>query len=186
MRVCVPNKEVANLAPIQNAQESSQEMSMAPVRGTHAQPPGRHLLLTLEGEAAIENLHTAERENYVTANADNAVWLNAHTAPTNTPHPPPRYQDCMPGTCSSYTYQQGQTRATPNKGTRTGGHTCASPCTTGCTGPPPPATSSGQPPPWLSPTPEQPAPPGSGPTRAPSSAGQQRPSRPASPATKAS
>ena len=50
---------------------------------THTQPPGTHLLLTLEGEAAIENVHTAEGEDYVTANADTAVWLHAqgHTTP---------------------------------------------------------------------------------------------------------
>ena len=50
---------------------------------THAQPPGTHLLLTLEGEAAVENVHTAEGEDYVTANADTAVWLHAneHTTP---------------------------------------------------------------------------------------------------------
>ena len=39
----------------------------------HTQPPGTHLLLTLEGEAAVENVHTAEGENYVSANADTAV-----------------------------------------------------------------------------------------------------------------
>ena len=59
---------------------------------THAQPPGTHLLLTLEGEAAVENVHTAEGEDYVTANADTAVWLHAHehtTPPTVVPgsHP---------------------------------------------------------------------------------------------------
>ena len=59
---------------------------------THAQPPGTHLLLTLEGEAAVENIHTAEGEDYVTANADTAVWLHAHehtTPPTVVPgsHP---------------------------------------------------------------------------------------------------
>ena len=59
---------------------------------THAQPPGTHLLLTLEGGAAVENVHTAEGEDYVTANADTAVWLHAHehtTPPTVVPgsHP---------------------------------------------------------------------------------------------------
>ena len=59
---------------------------------THAQPPCTHLLLTLEGEAAVENVHTAEGEDYVTANADTAVWLHAHehtTPPTVVPgsHP---------------------------------------------------------------------------------------------------
>ena len=59
---------------------------------THAQPPGTHLLLTLEGETAVENVHTAEGEDYVTANADTAVWLHAHehtTPPTVVPgsHP---------------------------------------------------------------------------------------------------
>ena len=59
---------------------------------THAQPPGTHLFLTLEGEAAVENVHTAEGEDYVTANADTAVWLHAHehtTPPTVVPgsHP---------------------------------------------------------------------------------------------------
>ena len=59
---------------------------------THAQPRGTHLLLTLEGEAAVEHVHTAEREDYVTANADTAVWLHAHehtTPPTVVPgsHP---------------------------------------------------------------------------------------------------
>ena len=52
---------------------------------THTQPPGTHLLLTLEREAAVENVHTAEGEDYVTANADTAVWLHAHehtTPPT--------------------------------------------------------------------------------------------------------
>ena len=44
----------------------------------HTQAPGAHLLLTLEGEAAIENVHTAEGEDYVRANADTAVWLHAH------------------------------------------------------------------------------------------------------------
>ena len=51
----------------------------------HTQAPGAHLLLTLEGEAAIENVHTAEREDYVRANADTAVWLHAHEHTT----PPP-------------------------------------------------------------------------------------------------
>ena len=59
---------------------------------THTQAPGAHLLLTLEGEAAIENVHTAEGEDYVRANADRAVWLHAHkhtTPPTMVPgsHP---------------------------------------------------------------------------------------------------
>ena len=59
---------------------------------THAQPPGVHLLLTREEEAAIEKVHTAEGEDYVTANAETAVWLQAqeHTAsPTVVPgaHP---------------------------------------------------------------------------------------------------
>ena len=59
---------------------------------THAQPPGTHLLLILEGEAAVKNVHTAEREDYVTANADTAVWLHSHehtTPPTVVPgsHP---------------------------------------------------------------------------------------------------
>ena len=52
---------------------------------THTQPPGLHLLLTLEGEAAIENVHTTEGGDYVTANTDTAVWLHAQehmTAPT--------------------------------------------------------------------------------------------------------
>ena len=55
---------------------------------THAQPPGTHLLLTLEGEAAVENVHTADGEDYVTANADTPVWLHAHehtTPPTVVP-----------------------------------------------------------------------------------------------------
>ena len=55
---------------------------------THTQPPGTHLLLTLEGEAAIENVHTAEAEDYVMANTDTAVWLHAHehtTPPTVAP-----------------------------------------------------------------------------------------------------
>ena len=59
---------------------------------THTQPPGTHLLLNLEGEAAVENVHTAEGEDYVTANADTAVWVHAHehtTPPTVVPgsHP---------------------------------------------------------------------------------------------------
>ena len=59
---------------------------------THTQAPGTHLLLTLEGEAAIENLHTAEGEDCVTPNADTAIWLHAHEhnmAPTGVPgsHP---------------------------------------------------------------------------------------------------
>ena len=41
---------------------------------THTQPAGTHLLLKVEGEAAIENVHTAEGEDYVTANAAIAVW----------------------------------------------------------------------------------------------------------------
>ena len=44
----------------------------------HTQAPGAHLLLTLEGEAAIKNIHTAEGEDYVLANADTAVWLHTH------------------------------------------------------------------------------------------------------------
>ena len=54
----------------------------------HTQPPGTHLLLTLEGEAAVKNVHTAEGEDYVTANADTEVWLHAHehtTPPTVVP-----------------------------------------------------------------------------------------------------
>ena len=52
---------------------------------THTQPPGTHLLLTLEGEAAVKNVHTAEGEDHVTANADTAVGLHAHehTTPPN-------------------------------------------------------------------------------------------------------
>ena len=58
----------------------------------HAQPPGTHLLFTLEGDAAVQNVHTAEGEDYVTANAHTAVWLHAHehtTPPTVVPgsHP---------------------------------------------------------------------------------------------------
>ena len=55
-------------------------------------PPGAHLLLTLEGEATIKNVHTAEGEDYVTANTDTAVWLHAqeHTAaPTMVPESHP-------------------------------------------------------------------------------------------------
>ena len=55
---------------------------------THAQPPSAHLLLALEGEAVIENIHTAEGEDYVTANANTAVWLQAQvhaTPPTMVP-----------------------------------------------------------------------------------------------------
>ena len=55
---------------------------------THTQPSGTHLLLTLEGEAAVKNVHTAEGEDYVTANADTALWLHAHehtTPPTVVP-----------------------------------------------------------------------------------------------------
>ena len=44
----------------------------------HTQAPGTHLLLTLEGEAAIQNVHTAEGGGYVRANADTAVRLHAH------------------------------------------------------------------------------------------------------------
>ena len=63
-----------------------------PDAGTHTQPSGTQLLLTLEGEATVENVHTAEEEDYVTANADTAVWLHAHkhtTPPTVVPgsHP---------------------------------------------------------------------------------------------------
>ena len=59
---------------------------------THTQPPGTHLLVTLEGEAAIENLYTAEGEDYLTANAGTVVWLHADehtTLPTVLPgsHP---------------------------------------------------------------------------------------------------
>ena len=58
----------------------------------HRQAPGTQLLLNLEGEAAIKNVHTAEGEDYVRANADTAVWLHAHehtTPPTMVPgsHP---------------------------------------------------------------------------------------------------
>ena len=47
------------------------------------QAPGTHLLFPLEGEAAIEKVHTTEAEDYVTANADTAVRYHAHqhTAP---------------------------------------------------------------------------------------------------------
>ena len=59
---------------------------------THTQPSSTHLLFTLEGGAAIENVHTAEGEDHVTANADTAIWLHAHehtTPPTVVPgsHP---------------------------------------------------------------------------------------------------
>ena len=49
----------------------------------HTQAPGAHLLLTPEGEAAIENVHTAEGEDCVRAKADTGVWLHAreHTTP---------------------------------------------------------------------------------------------------------
>ena len=49
---------------------------------THAQPSGAHLLLTLEGEWVIENIHTTEEEDYVTANADTAVRLHTQEHPT--------------------------------------------------------------------------------------------------------
>ena len=64
--------------------------SLAPRRsrtcGSGTQPPGTHLVLNLEGEAAIKIVHTAEGDNYVMANADTAVWLHAHedTAPPTT------------------------------------------------------------------------------------------------------
>ena len=45
---------------------------------THTQPAGTHLLLNVEGEAAIKTVHTAEAGDYVTANADTVVWLHAH------------------------------------------------------------------------------------------------------------
>ena len=50
---------------------------------THAQPPGTHLLLTLEIEAVIQDIHTTEGEDYVTANADTRVALHTkeHTTP---------------------------------------------------------------------------------------------------------
>ena len=38
-----------------------------PDRGAHAPAPGTHLLLTLEGEAAIEDVHTAERGGLLTS-----------------------------------------------------------------------------------------------------------------------
>ena len=56
------------------------------------QAPGAHLLLTLEGGAAVANVHTAQGGDHVRANADTAVWLHANkhtTAPTMVPgsHP---------------------------------------------------------------------------------------------------
>ena len=48
-------------------------------------PPCTRLLLSLEGEAVIENIYTTERADYVKANADNAVWLHTRdhtTLPT--------------------------------------------------------------------------------------------------------
>ena len=65
---------------------------VAPGRGGAHAGSGTHLLLTLEREAAIEGVHTAEGDDYVRANADTAVWLHAqeHTiAPTMVPgsHP---------------------------------------------------------------------------------------------------
>ena len=60
----------------------------------HTQAPGAHLLLTLEGEAAIENVHTAEmRTTYGRTQTTRCGYT-----PTNTPHPPPLYQGPTPGT----------------------------------------------------------------------------------------
>ena len=49
----------------------------------HAQPPGTHHLLTLEAEAVIKNVHSAEGEDDVSANTGTAVCLHTqeHTAP---------------------------------------------------------------------------------------------------------
>ena len=59
---------------------------------THAQPRSTHLLLTLEGDAAIETVNTTEGADHVTANTDTAVWLHPQehtTSPTMVPgsHP---------------------------------------------------------------------------------------------------
>ena len=48
---------------------------------THTQPPGTHLLLTLEGEAAVKNVQTAEGEDYVTANRSMGARSRAHHTP---------------------------------------------------------------------------------------------------------
>ena len=52
---------------------------------THTQAPGRHLLLTLEGQAAIESVHTAEGGDYLMRTQTPRYGYT----PTNTPHPAP-------------------------------------------------------------------------------------------------
>ena len=48
-----------------------------------ADTPRAHLLLTLEGKAVVQTIHTTEGEYYVTANADTAVWLHTQEHTTS-------------------------------------------------------------------------------------------------------
>ena len=103
-----------------------------------------------------------------------------------TRHSQPQYQGHTPGTLSSYTCTQVRRRRRPGRAGQTDRYTCVPPCMKGCRSPSSQTTSYHQPPPRPNPTPRQPPPPGSGPTHAPRAAVQRRPSKPASPATKAS
>ena len=149
---------------------------------THTQPPGTHLPLTVEGEAAIKDVHTAEGQDYVTANADTAVWLHAHehtTAPTVVPgsHPWHVVIVRLPTGAGTGSTQQGWADRWA--------HVCAS-LHDGLHRPSlishtlELATTTAESSPGRPPTP------GSGPTRAPSTARQRKPSRPPSLTTRAS
>ena len=97
----------------------------------HTQPPGTHLLLTLEGEAAIENVPTAGGEDDVTGNADTAVRLHAHehtTHPSVVPGSHPWHViilqlptgsstgDPQQGWADRHTLEQAPTTAEPHSG----------------------------------------------------------------------
>ena len=135
---------------------------------THTQHPGTHLILTLEGEAAVGNVHTAAGEEYM--NADTAVWLHAHE------HTTPRtvVPGSHPWNVVIVRLPTGADTGSAQQGWRTGGHTCAPPCTKGCTDPLSPVTPYSRPPRRPNPTPGRPPPPESGPTRAPSTARQRK------------
>ena len=150
-------------------QHRGAHVPVAPAAETHTQPPGTHLLLTLEGEAAVGNVHT--------------VWLHAHghtTPPTVVPGVTPlarghratahrgRYRKRLTGMGGQVGTRvrlpaRGVAQTLPHQShPRAGPHHGRIP-------------HQGRPPPQES-----------GPTCAPSTARQRKPSRPPSPTTRAS
>ena len=139
--------------------------SCAPPRHTPAPHPGR-------GGRHRKHLHHGERRLHDGQRRPRSVVTHQGTHHT----PKPQCQARSPGMWSSYTCPRGHTQKKPGKGGRRGGHTCVQPCMKGGKNPPSRATSYSRSPPRRE----------SGPARAPPAPRRQMPSKPSSPATKAS